>query len=299
MVETEPVAVSCELTAMRLKLWCSLWPGLAFAAAPEVHLVALNTLKSLDGTQGTKPLVGYQVAVTSVHEWTDEMHVCMWYVMKDVATTNENRQQSAAVCSEQPSGTFPFDSPCGHYVISVAILHKESPVVNDQSLMSAVALLDLTIDCTSKNLASKKANELQQRLGNNSSLFETDELWQPFHADIWQLLVNPEVATSHIRTVSRVQRHSEPCNSHTCADYLQQLKHHARWPQRYRDVINDMQPPGSYLSFCCNYEEVRTLTYLFYKTLADTLLCCQLNLIYYTKYSPRKQAQVAYMQSGI
>jgi hypothetical protein len=205
-------------------LWCCLCPTLIYAAAPVVHLLALNALKSLDGTEGTTPLVGYQVAVTSELDWTSEMHVCMWHNMND-------NSKSAAVCSEQPSGTFPFDSPCGDYVINVAIVRKGSLSISEQSLMSAVAELPLSIDCTSKNLARNKAVDLRQRLGTNISSLTDDVLWQPFHADIWHLLLDPEVEASQLRKVSRIQHYLEPCNSDLCADRLQHLQRHARWSQ--------------------------------------------------------------------
>jgi hypothetical protein len=213
-------------------LWSFLWPGLVFAAAPTLHLLALSTLKSLDGTQGTTPVVGYQVVVKSELEWTSEMHVCMWYsVRKSLSSDKPHIEHASAVCSEQPSGTFPFDSPCGDYAIRVAIVRKGSPAINEQSLMSAIANLELAIDCTSENLASTKAYELQQRVGANISTFELDELWQAFHADIWQLLVSPEVDASRIRTVRRIQRYLESCNSLICSEHLQQLQRHARWSQ--------------------------------------------------------------------
>jgi hypothetical protein len=114
-------------------------------------------------------------------------------------------------------------------------------------------------------------------------------------AVVSSLLLDTSIDPYQLRTNVELQQLFESeCNSSTCTAQLTSLRQHSNWTkvssdvtrgvalyprcvvalliicqcimhmQKYEAAVKDIQPQKSYLTYCCDFREVRRLTQLFF-----------------------------------
>jgi hypothetical protein len=178
----------------------------------------------------------YEVLPLAGHFWTKEHAVCAWLELikrHDGADTASTR---AALCFSATVGMMPIDiSVSGSYTFSAAIVPKGLTSLDDSELLSDV--VRVSFDSTSATGEPRTTKlepavlDMRTRLIQHAPSEQRESLWEVFHEQVRQLLLNPDGDPFMIRTKPELRAFMEPCVPSACVEQLQLLQAHPRWSQ--------------------------------------------------------------------
>jgi hypothetical protein len=218
------------LLALKLLLLC----GFEAAARPfELSLTVVYRENAVAGA-------AYEVFAQHGHHWTKEYTVCAWLGLTNPELNADALSpRSSASCFPGTLGMIPVSiKSSGYYKLSAAVVPKYLTSLNDQALLSDVSTLEFEASFDTATLDKARAAEHEQMIRNMRAKLlqegpseQRESLWEKFHEQVRQLLLDPDGDPFMIRTKPELRAFLEPCVPSACVEQLQLLQAHPRWSQ--------------------------------------------------------------------
>jgi hypothetical protein len=187
-------------------------------------------------------IVGFSYeAVPEVgQQWTEDCAVCIWSEFSGESTGNAVAV-SAGECKAAQAAFVPLQfKDSGSYTISAAVAPQDATAITDSILLSDVVKVKYAFNAMSSTKAAdadvmaKHPNQqyvelMRAKLLQEGPSEQRESLWEKFHEQVRQLLLDPAGDPFMIRTKPELRAFMEPCVPSACVEQLQLLQAHPRW----------------------------------------------------------------------
>jgi hypothetical protein len=213
--------------ALHILFW--LCCGVAALRPFELSLTAVYKANVVIGA-------AYEVLAQSEHRWTKELTVCAWLdLTNSELDADAPSPRSSATCLPGTLGMIPLDiKSSGSYKLSAVVVPKGLASLNDRALQSDVATLsfEASLDATiPHDERGQMIRSMRTALAQQQPSEQRESLWEMFHEQVRQLLLDPDTDPFMIRTKPELRAFMEPCVPIACVQQLQLLQAHPRWSQ--------------------------------------------------------------------